>query len=203
MHELRYVLGLITIMTVPISLGVWLLIHPLVRTWRRIGYLGTYAALTLPSAGLALWLWSARRTLLGRDLGSDPVLVARGILAFGLALTVARVRRRELTPRILSGLSELSRDRGRFLVHGIYARTRNPRYLEFLLSVLGLAAIVNHVGTWMLWALCFPAVHIVVLLEERELRDRFGAEYDEYCRQVPRYLPTRSRDASVRRWERR
>jgi protein-S-isoprenylcysteine O-methyltransferase Ste14 len=31
----------------------------------------------------------------------------------------------------------------------------------------------------------------VVLLEERELRDRFGAEYDEYCRRVPRYIPGR------------
>jgi protein-S-isoprenylcysteine O-methyltransferase Ste14 len=29
----------------------------------------------------------------------------------------------------------------------------------------------------------------VVLLEERELRDRFGAEYDEYCGRVPRYIP--------------
>jgi protein-S-isoprenylcysteine O-methyltransferase Ste14 len=28
-----------------------------------------------------------------------------------------------------------------------------------------------------------------VLLEERELRDRFGAEYDAYCRRVARYLP--------------
>jgi protein-S-isoprenylcysteine O-methyltransferase Ste14 len=30
-----------------------------------------------------------------------------------------------------------------------------------------------------------------VLLEERELRDRFGAEYEEYCRRVPRYIPKR------------
>jgi len=28
-----------------------------------------------------------------------------------------------------------------------------------------------------------------VLLESRELRERFGAEYAEYCRRVPRYLP--------------
>jgi len=32
----------------------------------------------------------------------------------------------------------------------------------------------------------------VVRLEERELRDGFGAEYEDYCRRVPRYLPGRS-----------
>ena len=85
-----------------------------------------------------------------------------------------------------------AREKGRLLTEGVYARTRNPRYLEFLLSLLGFVAIANHVGTWLLLALCLPAVHLVVRLEERELRDRFGAEYDEYCRQVPRYLPRRA-----------
>ena len=58
--------------------------------------------------------------------------------------------------------------------------------------MLGCAAIANHVGTWLLWALCFPGVHLVVRLEERELRERFGTAYEAYCRRVPRYLPRRS-----------
>jgi protein-S-isoprenylcysteine O-methyltransferase Ste14 len=37
----------------------------------------------------------------------------------------------------------------------------------------------------------FPAIHLVVLLEEPELRERFGAEYEEYCGRVPRYIPKR------------
>jgi protein-S-isoprenylcysteine O-methyltransferase Ste14 len=189
LDELRHALGLIVLVTVPVNLGVWLLIHPLARTWRRVGPVGSYAALTVPSLAVAAWLWSSRRTLLGADLGLHPVLVAIAVGAFAAAIAIARVRRRQLTSRILAGVPELSRDKGRLLTEGIYARTRNPRYLEFLLFALGFVAIANHAGTWLLWALCFPGVHLVVLLEERELRDRFGAEYDAYCRRVARYLP--------------
>lgn len=189
MDEVRYAAGLIMIMTVPISLGVWLLIHPFARIWRRIGLLGTYGVIAPVSAVLGIWLWSNQQMLLGTDLGMHPILMGLAIAAFTAALAVARVRRRQLTPRILTGIAELSRDKGCLLTQGVYARTRNPRYLELLLSVLGFVSIANHVGTWVLWVLCFPGVHIVVLLEERELRDRFGAEYEHYCERVPRYLP--------------
>ena len=39
------------------------------------------------------------------------------------------------------------------------------------------------------FAAILPAVHLIVLLEERELGRRFGAAYDEYAARVPRYLP--------------
>ena len=50
-------------------------------------------------------------------------------------------------------------------------------------------AFANYSGAWALYALMFPAIHLVVLLEERELGERFGAEYEDYRRRVPRYLP--------------
>jgi protein-S-isoprenylcysteine O-methyltransferase Ste14 len=192
MDELRHVLALLVLLAAPITLGVWLLIHPLARTWRRIGPLGTYATLTLPAAALGLVLWSKRATLLGADLGSEPVLLAVGVAALAAALALGLVRRRQLGNRILVGVPELSREPGRLVTEGVYARMRNPRYVEYLLSVLGWVAIANHMGTWALFVLSFPLVHLVVLLEERELRDRFGAAYEAYRRRVPRYLPRRS-----------
>jgi protein-S-isoprenylcysteine O-methyltransferase Ste14 len=32
-------------------------------------------------------------------------------------------------------------------------------------------------------------MYCLVLIEERELRGRYGAEYDAYCSRVPRFIP--------------
>jgi protein-S-isoprenylcysteine O-methyltransferase Ste14 len=37
-----------------------------------------------------------------------------------------------------------------------------------------------------------PALFLVVILEERELRQRFGDAHVEYCRRVPRFVPRRA-----------
>jgi len=37
--------------------------------------------------------------------------------------------------------------------------------------------------------LSLPLIYFIVRLEERELRERFGTAYEEYCRQVPRFVP--------------
>jgi len=190
MGTARYVIGVLMLVSVPISIGLWYAIHPFARAWRRVGPVWTYAILMVPSAAIGALLWAMRNVLLGRDLGTQPLLIALALPAAVAGAFVARARRKHLTQRILTGVPELSsRDKGRLLTDGIYARVRNPRYLEFFLFVFAYVAFANYFGAWVLFLLCFPAIHLVVLLEERELRDRFGSEYEEYCRRVPRYVP--------------
>jgi len=42
-------------------------------------------------------------------------------------------------------------------------------------------------------AAALPLLWLTVILEERELRQRFGAAYDGYCQRVPRFRPHRRR----------
>jgi protein-S-isoprenylcysteine O-methyltransferase Ste14 len=191
MDTARYAVAVLILVSTPIALGLWYVIHPFARYWRWIGPGWTYAILAVPAL-LADWaLWSARDALLGADLGTRAVLLVLIVPSVIAGAAIARVRRRQLNQRILTGIPELSsRDKGRLVTEGIYARVRNPRYAEFLVFVLAYVAFANYLGTWVLYALTFPAVHAVVLLEERELRDRFGTEYEEYCRRVPRYIPS-------------
>jgi hypothetical protein len=188
----RYVLAVLLLVSTPISIGLWYVIHPLARYWRRIGPTWTYIVLAIPSGLIGWLLWRARDTLLGTNLGTQPALLALAVPGAVAGMAVARLRRRHLPTRTLKGVPELSsQDAGRLVTEGIYARIRNPRYLEFLAFVLAYVACANYAGTWVLYALSFPAIHLVVLLEERELAERFGAEYLDYCRRVPRYFPGR------------
>jgi protein-S-isoprenylcysteine O-methyltransferase Ste14 len=78
----------------------------------------------------------------------------------------------------------------RLVVSGAYRYVRNPMYVGLMLVVLGQALILRH-GALLAYALVlFTAFHLrIVLKEEPELRQRFGDEYDEYCRRVQRWIP--------------
>lgn len=193
MDTIRYVLAVAVLVAVPPAVLAWYVIHPFPEFWRRFGLRGTYAILTLPWIACGTGLFLARRALLGRDLGTSVLLLVLGVLCLVATIAIARQRRKHLTFRILAGGPELSRgpDRGTLLTQGIYARIRHPRYVEFLLGALGYTFVANYTHLYLLWIATVAGLYGVVVLEERELRGRFGQAYVEYARRVPRFLPRR------------
>jgi protein-S-isoprenylcysteine O-methyltransferase Ste14 len=107
------------------------------------------------------------------------------------AAFIAFKRRKHLTMAILAGLPELEEGGkgGSLLTEGPYSVVRNPRYIEMVFGVFAYAAFSNYVGPYVLALVSIPLIHMIVILEERELRDRFGPEYDAYLASVPRYWP--------------
>ena len=73
---------------------------------------------------------------------------------------------------------------------GLYKWVRNPMYLA-VFTVLGGEMVFlrsGHIAVYLVGFAC--AVHVFVLLvEEEALRRRFGAMYEDYRREVPRWLP--------------
>lgn len=73
---------------------------------------------------------------------------------------------------------------------GFYRYVRNPMYVSMLLILLG---HFLWFGFWWLviyTGFAFLATHLfVTLYEEPNLRQRFGAGYEEYLRRVPRWIP--------------
>jgi protein-S-isoprenylcysteine O-methyltransferase Ste14 len=76
------------------------------------------------------------------------------------------------------------------LIHsGPYAFTRNPMYLGHLIYMLGLALVSRSPVAWLILAANAPWFHFRVLEDEARLSDRFGVEYETYCRDVRRWIP--------------
>jgi len=73
---------------------------------------------------------------------------------------------------------------------GPYRIVRNPMYWSVAFVLLG-EALVFHSPVLAELAVAFFAGTILFVLfyEEPILRRKFGAEYEEYCRRVPSWLP--------------
>jgi protein-S-isoprenylcysteine O-methyltransferase Ste14 len=78
----------------------------------------------------------------------------------------------------------------RLVVKGLYRFVRNPMYAGVASFVVGQAILFGSVAVGVyivcVWLICNL---FVVFYEEPTLRRKFGAEYEEYCRRVPRWLP--------------
>jgi protein-S-isoprenylcysteine O-methyltransferase Ste14 len=78
----------------------------------------------------------------------------------------------------------------KLIVVGPYRIVRNPMYWSVAFVMLGEAAVFHSVALLQLVAAFAMGVILFVLaIEEPGLRGKFGAEYEQYCRQVPRWLP--------------
>ncbi len=78
----------------------------------------------------------------------------------------------------------------RLIVRGLYRYTRNPMYAGVLTVILGWAVFFE-AAALVLYAffvcLCFNL--FIRAYEEPHLRREFGAQYEDYCARVGRWIP--------------
>lgn len=198
-NTVRYVLALILVMSLIPGLLFWLLIHPFIRFWRQIGPGWTYSVVGALLALALVGLFLARKPLLATEFGTRYPLVVLGILCLVMAAWLRLMLHRHMTITILAGLPELAPERhpGRLVTAGLYAKIRHPRYVQLTLALLGYALIANYLALYVVFALWLPGIYVIVVLEERELRERFGEAYEAYCRRVPRFVPRCRRGSST------
>ena len=99
-----------------------------------------------------------------------------GLAAFGLAI------------RALAA-GHLKKDR-ELAVSGPYASTRNPLYLGSAFLAIAFAAAGNSYSAGGLVVIYFVVFYYFVMRnEEADLKERFGAVYEQYAERVPLFLP--------------
>lgn len=80
----------------------------------------------------------------------------------------------------------------RLVAVGFYRHVRNPMYEGFAAGWIGLWVIFGHARAGAIAAAgaVALAIHLfVVFYEEPTLREKFGADYEQYCRRVNRWWP--------------
>ena len=83
------------------------------------------------------------------------------------------------------------RDKTKLVIDGIYRYSRNPAFLGFDLQYIGILLIYFNLLTLIFTIFAVTMLHLQILQEEQYLTATFGAEYQEYRRQVFRYLGRR------------
>jgi protein-S-isoprenylcysteine O-methyltransferase Ste14 len=153
-----------------------------VSVWRHVRAIGILPfVVTVVVPGLVVWRE-------GADVAAWPLaLLGVVLIGLGLALVAWTIA---LFARIGRGTLAPWDPTSRLVVVGPYRHVRNPMISGVLAILLGEGALFASVAL-LLW---FAAVFVVnavyfPLVEEPGLRKRFGAEYDAYRANVPRWLP--------------
>ena len=77
---------------------------------------------------------------------------------------------------------------GELVTGGIFAVTRNPIYVAFILFFFGIF-LINGAWFFLIFALlAIVAIHFQILREEEFLKKQYGESYVDYCRRAARYL---------------
>ena len=116
------------------------------------------------------------------NAGLDKFLDAAGILIFLLGF-LFRIAARGYK-------AETSQESRKLVVSGPYRLVRNPMYLGTFL--IGTGIILTLFVWWVFFlflAVCLMIYVPQVRREENILHQRFGKDYEDYCKAVPRFMP--------------
>lgn len=83
------------------------------------------------------------------------------------------------------------------VVAGMYRHVRNPMYIAVVAAILGQGLLFGNIRVLEYGGIVWLLFHLFVLAyEEPKLRSTYGAEYDSFCAQVPRWIPRFTKGAT-------
>ncbi|MGB9072159.1 MAG: isoprenylcysteine carboxylmethyltransferase family protein [Terriglobales bacterium] len=152
----------------------------------------TIASLIVGAAFFALWFWLLPpwlgfRVDTARTAGWRWIAALPSVLGFAVAIRCVWDfgRTGHGTPAPIAPPKRL-------VVVGFYRYVRNPMYVGFCVGWSGLWVVFGQANWFVIAVVVAAALGVAMfvrLYEEPTLRRMFGADYEEYCRNVPRWLP--------------
>jgi protein-S-isoprenylcysteine O-methyltransferase Ste14 len=96
---------------------------------------------------------------------------------------------------VVFGWRGIYRTKEKLVTAGIYAQTRHPQYLGFLLITGGINFLWPTFSTLLMWPLLVFLYIRLAKEEEAKMGEKFGEEYQKYKNTVPMFIPHLSNKA--------
>jgi protein-S-isoprenylcysteine O-methyltransferase Ste14 len=194
MSPYGWLAAIVLFLQLPIPI-YWFVLHPFGKLWRTrpvaafvLGLLASWPPVT---ACLVVYRHKLFPT------GRPPVAaIVTGFILIGFEIWIFWRVHGDLGTARLVGKAELAGG-GELACQGIYSRIRHPRYVGSFLAVLGACLLAGGSAVWFVGAVWTVLMLVAILMEERELRERFGTTYEDYCRRVSRFIPLPHKSRNV------
>jgi protein-S-isoprenylcysteine O-methyltransferase Ste14 len=102
-----------------------------------------------------------------------------------LAIWLNYIARRDLA----EAWSPTSEAGDKLVTSGVYGRIRHPVYASLTLFLTGTLLVGLNAATLLFFVLFIAALAVRITREEKFLLEKFGEDYAQYARRVPRFLP--------------
>src|SRR3984893_18713044 len=147
-------------------------------------------SVTLVVPALIVFPAGVRAPHLGAAATVGLITVGCLLIAAGLALMIWTNVLFDRVGEGTLGLGNVMGEPVHLVVRGPYRHVRNPMITGVLCILLGEAAVTAS-GALLLWFAIFLTFQATAIRfwEEPHLTDRYGSEYVEYRRNVPRWIP--------------
>jgi methanethiol S-methyltransferase len=97
---------------------------------------------------------------------------------------------------VIFGWYQIYEAKGKLVKTGLYKYTRNPQYIGFLLITGGLNVQWLTIITTALWPVLSLLYWRLAKIEEKESEAKYGEEFVEFKKAVPRFIPRLRRKSS-------
>jgi protein-S-isoprenylcysteine O-methyltransferase Ste14 len=186
-------LAMMMVMMWPLIPMFLIQIHYATNFWRKIG-LWTYFVVFLEWLPIAFALYLWQEAILQYETA-----IAAPILILGVGAVVAGIALHAWTAKLLGikatiGYTELKPDKDTenqpLITSGPFSVVRHPSYWAHTMIITGTFLITGVIAVGIIVLIDLMITYFITTeLEDRELIERFGNQYREYQKKVPKFFP--------------
>jgi protein-S-isoprenylcysteine O-methyltransferase Ste14 len=155
---------------------------------RQILTLPVYLLISVGFFGTCYLLWRPLPLALSAPAWTVTLALGALLLFPGLALVLWRRSTLGEMYNVSSSMGAQLYADHRLITHGPFAIVRHPMYLGIILASAG-GLLIYRTWTLLFTTVTFLGLALRARREEQALAAEFGEQWEEYCRQVPGWIP--------------